>query len=290
MWDEEYSVKDYVYGKEPNDFLLEMSGRLKIGNVLCLAEGEGRNAVHLARQGFAATAVDSSRVGLAKADKLAQEFGVIIQTVTADLAEVDSPKRIIAAAQEHFGQLDILINVAGLSARGTILDTSPELYNRIMNINVRAPFFLIQEAAKLMRSRGNDGTIVSIGSVAAYAGMPMLTAYCTSKGGLNTLTRNAAHALMRDRIRVNCLNIGWMSSDGEDVVQRKYHGAEDGWQETVGAGMPFGRLVDPEEVARALAFLASDESGLMTGSVVNFDQSVWAASDAMVVPEHRLPD
>jgi SAM-dependent methyltransferase len=87
MWDEEYSVKDYVYGKEPNDFLLEMSGRLKIGNVLCLAEGEGRNAVHLARQGFAATAVDSSRVGLAKADKLAQEFGVIIQTVTADLAD-----------------------------------------------------------------------------------------------------------------------------------------------------------------------------------------------------------
>lgn len=229
--------------------------------------------------------------GLAVAEEIQQHHpSCEVHFVTADLAEVDSPKRIIAAAQEHFGQLDILINVAGLSARGTILDTSPELYNRIMNINVRAPFFLIQEAAKLMRSRGNDGTIVSIGSVAAYAGMPMLTAYCTSKGGLNTLTRNAAHALMRDRIRVNCLNIGWMSSDGEDVVQRKYHGAEDGWQETVGAGMPFGRLVDPEEVARALAFLASDESGLMTGSVVNFDQSVWAASDAMVVPELRLPD
>ena len=148
----------------------------------------------------------------------------------------------------------------------------------------------MQEAAKLMRSYGTDGAIVSIGSIAAYAGMPMLTAYCTSKGGLNTLTRNAAHALMRDRIRVNCLNIGWMASDEEDVIQRKYHGAEDGWQEKVGAGMPFGRLVDPDEVARALAFLASDESGLMTGSVVNFDQSVWAASDAMVVPEHRLPD
>ena len=229
--------------------------------------------------------------GLAVAEEIQQHHpSCEVHFVTADLAEVDSPKRIIAAAQEHFGQLDILINVAGLSARGTILDTSPELYDRIMNINVRAPFFLIQEAAKLMRSKGNNGTIVSIGSVAAYAGMPMLTAYCTSKGGLNTLTRNAAHALMRDRIRVNCLNIGWMSSDGEDVVQRKYHGAEDGWQETVGAGMPFGRLVDPEEVARALAFLASDESGLMTGSVVNFDQSVWAASDAMVVPEHRLPD
>ena len=229
--------------------------------------------------------------GLAVADEIQQQHpSCEVHFVTADLAEIDSPKNIIGAAQEHFGQLDILINVAGLSARGTILDTSPELYDRIMNINVRAPFFLIQEAAKLMRSTGADGAIVSIGSIAAYAGMPMLTAYCTSKGGLNTLTRNAAHALMRDRIRVNCLNIGWMSSDGEDVVQRKYHGAKDGWQEAVGAKMPFGRLVDPEEVARALAFLASDESGLMTGSVVNFDQSVWAASDAMVVPEQRLPD
>lgn len=213
-----------------------------------------------------------------------------VHFITADLAQIDSPKLIIQAAKEHFGQLDILINVAGLSARGSILDTTPQLYDRIMNINVRAPFFLIQEAAKLMRSIGTGGTIVSIGSIAAYAGMPILTAYCTSKGALNTLTRNTAHALMRDRIRVNCLNIGWMSSDEEDVIQRKYHGAQDGWQEKVGEEMPFGRLVDPEEVARALAFLASDESGLMTGSVVNFDQSVWAASDAMVVPEHRLAD
>ena len=229
--------------------------------------------------------------GLLVAEKIQQQYpSCKVHFISADLADVDSPKRIIAAAQERFGQLDILINVAGLSERGTLLDTTPELYDRIMNINVRAPFFLMQEAAKLMRSNGTDGAIVSIGSIAAYAGMPMLTAYCTSKGGLNTLTRNAAHALMRDRIRVNCLNIGWMASDEEDVIQRKYHGAEDGWQEKVGAGMPFGRLVDPDEVARALAFLASDESGLMTGSVVNFDQSVWAASDAMVVPEHRLPD
>ncbi len=229
--------------------------------------------------------------GRAVAEEIQQLYPACeVHFVTADLEQIDSPKLIIQAAQEHFGQLDILINVAGLSARGSILDTSPQLYDRIMNINVRAPFFLIQEAAKLMRSKGTGGTIVSIGSIAAYAGMPILTAYCTSKGALNTLTRNTAHALMRDRIRVNCLNIGWMSSDEEDVIQRKYHGAQDGWQEKVGETMPFGRLVDPDEVARALAFLASDESGLMTGSVVNFDQSVWAASDGMVVPEHQLLD
>lgn len=87
MWDEEYAVEQYVYGKAPNGFLIEMSDSLKKGDVLCLAEGEGRNAVHLARQGFIVTAVDSSKVGLAKADKLAQESGVSIQTVLADLAD-----------------------------------------------------------------------------------------------------------------------------------------------------------------------------------------------------------
>ncbi len=87
MWDESYSIEGYLFGKSPNDFLAEMTDRLSKGNVLCLAEGEGRNAVHLARQGFVATAVDSSTVGLIKAEKLAQEYGVTIETVSADLEE-----------------------------------------------------------------------------------------------------------------------------------------------------------------------------------------------------------
>ena len=87
MWDEEYSVDEYVYGTEPNDFLLSMTGNLKKGRVLCLAEGEGRNAAHLAKEGFTATAVDSSRVGLAKAERLAMKNRVSIETVFADLAD-----------------------------------------------------------------------------------------------------------------------------------------------------------------------------------------------------------
>lgn len=87
MWDEEYSVDEYVYGTEPNGFLSSMTESLKKGRVLCLAEGEGRNAVHLANRGFSVTAVDSSRVGLAKAEKLAQENGVVIEAIHVDLAE-----------------------------------------------------------------------------------------------------------------------------------------------------------------------------------------------------------
>jgi SAM-dependent methyltransferase len=87
MWDEKYSVGEYVYGTSPNDFLLGMTERLRKGRVLSLAEGEGRNAVHLAKRGFSVTAVDSSGVGLAKAEKLAKQNGVAIHTVLADLAD-----------------------------------------------------------------------------------------------------------------------------------------------------------------------------------------------------------
>jgi len=89
MWDQRYSSDSYAYGTKPNDFLMELSGKLPGGKVLCLAEGEGRNAVWLAEKGYQVTAVDASDIGLQKADKLAKERGVEITTVHADLADYD---------------------------------------------------------------------------------------------------------------------------------------------------------------------------------------------------------
>ncbi len=86
IWDERYSVPDYVYGTEPNAFVAEMAARIPAGPVLCLAEGEGRNAVHLARLGHAVTAVDQSAIGLAKAARLAIAHNVTVTTIAADLA------------------------------------------------------------------------------------------------------------------------------------------------------------------------------------------------------------
>ncbi len=153
-----------------------------------------------------------------------------------------------------------------------------------MAINVRAPFLLIQESIKIMHREGVAGSIVNIGSVSAYGSVPFLTPYATSKGALMTLTRNVAYAIMRHRIRINMLNIGWMDTPGENVIQHKYHDAGDDWLENAEASMPFGRLLKPEEVARAVAFLASDESGMMTGSIVDFDQSVQGAGSQPIPP------
>jgi NAD(P)-dependent dehydrogenase (short-subunit alcohol dehydrogenase family) len=127
---------------------------------------------------------------------------------------------------------------------------------------------------------GIEGAIVNIGSTSERAGQPFIAPYCASKGALATLTRNSGYALMRNRIRVNQLDIGWMASDGEDRIQREYHGAQADWLAKAAAALPFGRLLDPAEVARAVAFLASDDSEMMTGSVIQFDQSVWGGYDA----------
>lgn len=204
--------------------------------------------------------------------------------VPAELDRVEDCRRIIAAADEAFGTLHILVNAGALTERGTIWDTTPELYDRMMNINVRAPFFLIQEAVKLMQREGVAGSIVNISSVASHGSLPMLCPYAVSKGALNILTRNVAYSVMRHRIRVNALNLGWMDTPGEDVIQRRYHSDGQDWLEAAEAAQPFGRLLKTDEVARMIAFLASDESGMLTGDTIDFDQSVVGAGPQPVPP------
>ena len=204
--------------------------------------------------------------------------------VQADLSNVADCRKVVAKADERFGRVDVLVNAAGLSDRGNIFDTTEERFNEIFNVNVRAPFFLIQESVRIMRRDKIAGSIVNIQSMSAHGGQPFITAYCTSKGALATLTKNVAHSLLKFRIRVNGLNIGWMSTPGEDRIMKTYHDAQDGWLEAAMKTRPFGRLLDPKEVARACAYLCSDESGLMTGSNIDFDQNVVGAGDPPLEP------
>jgi NAD(P)-dependent dehydrogenase (short-subunit alcohol dehydrogenase family) len=204
--------------------------------------------------------------------------------VQADLANVADCRKVVAKAEERFGRVDALVNAAGLSDRGDIFDTTEERFNEIFNVNVRAPFFLIQESVRIMRRQKIAGSIVNIQSMSAHGGQPFITAYCASKGALATLTKNVAHSLLKFRIRVNGLNIGWMSTPGEDRIMKTYHDAKDGWLEAAVKTRPFGRLLDPKEVARACAYLCSDESGLMTGSNIDFDQNVVGTGDPPLEP------
>lgn len=207
---------------------------------------------------------------------LAAEFssgGVPVHFVKADLGSVEDCRKVIECAEHEFGRLDALVNAAGLSTRGTLLSTSEALYDQLYAVNSRAPFFLMQSAARVMRRNAVRGTIVNIISVASHGGPPDLIAYSGSKASLSLLTRSAAYSLLPDGIRVNGLNIGWTRTDGEDAVQQALGKGAD-WLERAVTALPAGRLIEPSEVARMVVLLSSDRSGLMTGSIIDFDQIV----------------
>jgi NAD(P)-dependent dehydrogenase (short-subunit alcohol dehydrogenase family) len=208
-----------------------------------------------------------------------EDLGAKASFVAADLEDPAAPEAICAHTDETFGRLDVLVNAAGIADRDRLLDTTPAFFDRMLAVNVRAPYFLIQGAARIMRREGTRGSIVTVGSITSHGGQPYLSTYALSKGALWAMTKNAAHALLADGIRVNLLNPGWMDTPGEDATQRRWHGAQDGWQVAGGAKRASGRLMTADELARAIAFLASDESGLMTGSLVDWDQKVIGAYD-----------
>lgn len=198
--------------------------------------------------------------------------------VQADLEDPASCDRIIAEADRLFGRVDGLVNAAACTERGALEDTSVEQWDKVMAINLRAPFLLMQAGVKVMQRTGSGGSIVNILSMSAHGGAAKLTPYSVSKGGLAVLTKNAAHSQRPHRIRVNALNIGWMASDGEHAVQLREGQPED-WLERADAGAPFGRILRPRDVAGMTAYLLSDEACMMTGSVIDFDQHVLGIYD-----------
>lgn len=194
--------------------------------------------------------------------------------IRADVAVVEQAVASVTETISAFGRVDCVVNAAALTDRGTLLDTTPEMFDAHVATNLRGPFFIMQAAVRDMLRREAGGTIVNVISISAHTGSAILAPYAASKGGLASLTRNAAHAHRGDRIRVNGLNIGWTATEGEDATQRRFHGAQDGWLEEAGRDLPAGRLGDPGEIADMIVYLLSDGSGVVTGSVIDWDQTV----------------
>jgi NAD(P)-dependent dehydrogenase (short-subunit alcohol dehydrogenase family) len=146
-----------------------------------------------------------------------------------------------------------------------------------MKTNVLAPLLLSKDLIAHLISTDRPGTIVNVLSLVALCGQSYLTAYSASKGALATLTKNIANAHSWKRIRCNGVMTGWMDTPGEDATMRKYHGATDGWLQKAEASLPMGQLVKPDQLASLIAYMASPESGVMTGALVEYDQIVLGA-------------
>ncbi len=255
---------------EPQDF----AGRVAL--ITGGTQGLGYAVADLLRARGAAGLVLVGRdqaKGAAAAESLSSESCRAV-FVSVDLAHRSAIDEVMQIVEAEFATLHAVVNCAAKTDRGSVWDTSPELWDQMLALNVRMPALLAQAAARIMAREGVEGSIVLIGSVAHHGGAANLLPYSTSKMALVAMTRNMAYQLMRHRIRVNLINPGWMDTPNENLTQRKWEGAGDGWLEAAEAAQPWGKLIKPPEIARTIVHLATAESGMMSGASIDWDQTV----------------
>ena len=188
-----------------------------------------------------------------------------------DLAQEQTPQQLVELATRTFGRLDGVINNAAIVASSNLQSTDKAFLLRLLEVNTIAPFLLIKAALAELTIR--RGCVLNIGSVNAYSGEPNLLAYSVSKGALMTLTRNLGDTLHRENgVRVNQINPGWVLTETE-MERKKSHGLSPDWYRDLPAVYaPAGRILAPAEIAAAAVYWLSDESGPVSGQVVDLEQ------------------
>lgn len=192
-------------------------------------------------------------------------------SIVGDLTDEGFPQQMVDLAVSTFGKLDAVVNNAALVAQGNIHNTDAAWFMKMLSVNTVAPFLLIKAA--LPHLRETRGSVLNIGSVNAYSGEPDLLPYSVSKGALMTLTRNLGDTLMReDGVRVNQINPGWVLTENE-AKRKRDHGLRDDWYEDLPrVYAPAGRILWPEEIAAAAIYWLAEESGPISGQVVDLEQ------------------
>lgn len=188
-----------------------------------------------------------------------------------DLSVEGAPGRLVDLALKSFGKLDAVVNNAAIVASSNIQTTDKAFLQKILAVNTIAPFLLIKEALPFLTKE--HGCVLNIGSVNAWCGEPNLLAYSMSKGALMTMTRNLGDTLHRENhVRVNQINPGWVLTESEKQ-RKKDHGLSDDWYKDLPAVYaPSGRIIFPEEIAAAAVYWLADESGPISGQVVDLGQ------------------
>ena len=196
--------------------------------------------------------------------------------VHADVSQVGELEKLIAAAVDAFGRVDIMVNNAGVETRSTILDTTEAQYEKVMSINLKSAFFGTQLAAKQMIKQGGGGRIINITSVHEDWPMPGNTPYCLSKGGMRMLTRTAGVELAPHKILVVGVGPGAvatpinLSTMNDPALMNK-----------LDAAIPLGSMAQPEEIGALVAFLASDGASYVTATTIFADGGIMQSSPGL---------
>ncbi|MGI9551665.1 MAG: SDR family NAD(P)-dependent oxidoreductase [Aurantibacter sp.] len=190
---------------------------------------------------------------------------------TIDITEKNAPEQLVQKAIDTYGKLDAVVNNAAIVASSNIKTTTLDYLERMLAVNTLAPFAIIQVALPhLSKTRG---CVVNIGSINSWSGEPNLLAYSISKGALMTMSRNLGDTLFRENgVRVNQINPGWVLTEHELINQREQGMPEDWFEKLPDVFAPAERLFKPEEMAMAAIYLMSDESGPISGQVLEVEQ------------------
>ncbi len=242
----------------------------KVAIVTGAARGIGRGCAEmLAREGARVVIGDVlDHDGAAVAAAIRDAGGEALFQKT-DVVEEDQCAALVDAAVDAYERLDILVNNVGWFPRATLEETTTDLWEQVINVNLRGAFYCCKHAVPHLRAAGG-GSIINIGSINGIQGLPNNIAYAAAKGGLLTLTRTLAGAYAADRIRVNYVMPGWVLSEGE-VALHQSRGVDEVVLREAGAALPLGRHQTPEDAAYAVVYLASDESSQVTGSIMHID-------------------
>lgn len=196
--------------------------------------------------------------------------------VQADVSKLDDIQRLIDAAVAQYGRIDVMVNNAGVETRTSVLDTTPEQYDKVLDVNLRGVFFATQYAAKQMIAQGDGGRIINISSVHEDWPMPGNTAYCLAKGGVRMLTRTAALELAPHGINIVNVGPGAVATPINDSTMN-----DPVLMAKLNAAIPLGRMARPEEIAKVVGFLASDAASYITATTIFADGGIMQSSPGL---------
>ncbi len=209
-------------------------------------------------------------------EKQVMAMGDQVIGVEADVSQVTELQKMVDAAVAKFGRLDVLVNNAGIETRTSVLDTTEDQYDKVMNINLKSAFFGTQIAARQMIKQGDGGRIINISSVHEDWPMPGNTAYCLSKGGMRMLTRTAGVELAKQNILVIGVGPGAVATPiNQSTLQ------DPAKVQALDNAIPLGRIAKPEEIARVVAFLADDGASYITATTVFADGGLMQSSPGL---------
>jgi NAD(P)-dependent dehydrogenase (short-subunit alcohol dehydrogenase family) len=241
----------------------------KVALITGASSGIGRaTALLFARNGVNVVAIGRNEGELGSLRDEAKDSKGSLRVHLADVTETSQVDRLIIETVEHFGQIDVLVNSAGIIKTGSIEDTTLDDWDKMMNINARSVFYIMQKALPHLES--TKGSIVNVSSVTGIRAFPGVLAYCVSKAAVDQLTRCVALELAKKGIRVNAVNPGVVETN---LHKRGGMSPEDYGKFLANAANthPIGRAGQPSEVAELIYFLASDKASWITGATYEID-------------------